>query len=418
MQKMELNIKKYGVLRNKLRIAKENHNLSLCYDIQHEMESLAKTDEDLTLYEKEFGDKPVKSKSQRGREISQMIFESELVDAYNVCSLSLDDYISLIDNIDDDSFQKIRLCKYFKIRFGKSIEIVRLEKEYGCSVDSSNFPIDVLLAKSSECERIFDRYSDNNVRLAVKASSAKDEYVKAYAQVKGISEDEAYQEHFRYCEKDKSSTIKETTTTMPKVIDSNFTSRPLVHSVYYGTGYIMVIEAKSEIEINKRKYPFSKILNFKVNDNPTIIQSPASYETKKSTSSMLGRALIGGILTGGVGAIVGAATAKSMTVQTAAVDSTTHHNYTIIINIDDISNPTEILEIKDSRSQQKVEEISGILNVIINNNKQKNILTPPVVHTQTNNTIADELIKLAELKKQGILTEEEFNHQKAKLLRS
>lgn len=184
------------------------------------------------------------------------------------------------------------------------------------------------------------------------------------------------------------------------------------HSVSYATGIVLVDDTLLEIQLNYKKYPFSKLLSFKVNDDVTTIQSPASYETKKSTSSMLGRALVGGLLTGGWGALVGAATAKSKTVQTQSSTSSSKHHYTIIINIDDTSSPIEMLDLADNH--QKVEEISCILNRILEKNKKTSIPTLAVA----NNSIADELKKLADLKKEGILTDEEFNQQKAKLLNS
>ncbi len=67
-----------------------------------------------------------------------------------------------------------------------------------------------------------------------------------------------------------------------------------------------------------------------------------------------------------------------------------------------------------------MKEVSGIKDIfsIILDMVDKNIAmqkNSPVIQ-QNSNSVADELAKLAKLKESGVLTEEEFNAQKAKLL--
>ena len=66
-------------------------------------------------------------------------------------------------------------------------------------------------------------------------------------------------------------------------------------------------------------------------------------------------------------------------------------------------------------------EAKDILSVIIDNAKQVQVSAPvaqPLIQQvpSSSSSIADELAKLAKLKADGILTEEEFQAQKAKLL--
>ena len=56
-----------------------------------------------------------------------------------------------------------------------------------------------------------------------------------------------------------------------------------------------------------------------------------------------------------------------------------------------------------------------MLTFIVYKNKQENLELEQ--HSLSNNSVADELLKLAELKKQGFLSEEEFLIQKQKLLK-
>ena len=66
-------------------------------------------------------------------------------------------------------------------------------------------------------------------------------------------------------------------------------------------------------------------------------------------------------------------------------------------------------------------EAKDILSVIIDNAKQVQVSAPavqPLIQQvpSSSSSVADELAKLAKLKADGILTEEEFQAQKAKLL--
>lgn len=64
-------------------------------------------------------------------------------------------------------------------------------------------------------------------------------------------------------------------------------------------------------------------------------------------------------------------------------------------------------------------QAKDLLSVIIDKSDNKNIYASPI-NNQNNGkitSVADELMKLAKLKSDGILTEEEFQAQKAKLLK-
>ena len=84
----------------------------------------------------------------------------------------------------------------------------------------------------------------------------------------------------------------------------------------------------SEISSSDAKimiFPVSEILSIEVvEDGHTVSQSTTTGKTEEKTSnaSMLGRAVVGGILLGGVGAVIGGATAKK-TGSTAETTNTT-----------------------------------------------------------------------------------------------
>lgn len=156
-----------------------------------------------------------------------------------------------------------------------------------------------------------------------------------------------------------------------------------------------------------------------------------SYEENGSGvfNKSIGGAVVGGLLFGGVGAIVGGNTAKatqnkeikSMSIK-ILLNSTS--NSTIILKIYEAGLGGAILETKKDADRMHYEglmkEVSGIKDIfsIILDIVDKNIAMQKAapISQQNTNSIADELAKLAKLKESGILSEDEFNAQKAKLL--
>ena len=157
-----------------------------------------------------------------------------------------------------------------------------------------------------------------------------------------------------------------------------------------------------------------------------------SYEENGSNvfNKSLGGAVVGGLLFGGVGAIVGGNTAKAtqnkeIRLMTIKILLKSTSNSTIILNIYEAGKDGAILETKKSEDQMLYEglmkEVSGIKDIfsIIIDIVDKDIAmqkTSINTRLQFNNGIADELTKLVKLKESGYLSEEEFNIQKTKLL--
>ena len=136
---------------------------------------------------------------------------------------------------------------------------------------------------------------------------------------------------------------------------------------------ILIFSEKSVIRIYNKAYKFSDILGYTVTDNKsTIIEGGNSSSiTTTSTGSLVGRAVVGGVLLGGVGAIAGATSAKKNieTISGNQIVSETH-NYTIHINVNDLSSP--IVSINTKSSEERTQEIIGVLNILINKNNTKN----------------------------------------------
>lgn len=115
---------------------------------------------------------------------------------------------------------------------------------------------------------------------------------------------------------------------------------------------ILVFDQAKKIVIHQREYDYSDILDFSVDGQP-------SYTTTTSTSSMIGRGIVGGVMLGGVGALAGAATSKKNT------NSEVHH-YSITIYLRNMQHPVEDYKALNLSIARQVE---GVLKIIIDSNQ-------------------------------------------------
>ena len=156
-------------------------------------------------------------------------------------------------------------------------------------------------------------------------------------------------------------------------------------------------------------YTYNSILQCEVVEDGVSI-------LKSSTTSTIGRSILGGILAGGVGAIIGGTTSsKAQNVEVSSLD------LKIIVN--DPKNPVykiNFLNFKVKKNSliykdyyPKIEHWHALISGLI---KQGSIEYDNSAKTHV--SIADELIKLKDLMDQGVITEEEFSNQKSILLGS
>lgn len=149
----------------------------------------------------------------------------------------------------------------------------------------------------------------------------------------------------------------------------------------------------------------------------------------KSAGRTVGGAIVGGVLMGGAGAVVGGLSGaskqnkeiKNMDIK-ILLRSTSRTS--CVLHFKDVD---RVLKTKDDADRRLYEtyvknanQAKDVLSVIIDNAKQASTpiaqpIAQPVV-APVSSSVADELAKLAKLKADGILTEEEFQAQKSKLL--
>ena len=139
----------------------------------------------------------------------------------------------------------------------------------------------------------------------------------------------------------------------------------------YGEGHI-VLSRDKKIYVNENTntlfiqgtgYKFNDILSYTIQDDAKTIHSGITSTTETNSGSMLGRAALGGVLFGNVGAIIGGTTA-SRTTHYGSMSSTDIHKYKVIITIDSLNSPMVTVDLDNN--QELMNKLSSVLNVILN----------------------------------------------------
>ena len=154
--------------------------------------------------------------------------------------------------------------------------------------------------------------------------------------------------------------------------------------------YIIYIKENSHNVLN-----YNDIISIEIIENGKVV-------FKKSTTRTVGGAIAGNLIAGGAEAVIGGLSS----------DTTVHKeikSITIKLLIRDPNNPSIELTLESLFRVKQATQIKDIINVIIDKINNKYL-------KETDISVADELIKLSDLKKQGILSEEEFIKQKNQIL--
>ena len=203
---------------------------------------------------------------------------------------------------------------------------------------------------------------------------------------------------------------------------SNFNATQKVVGVY--NLYTFAVDDKKRevayIEENQETFiPYDEIISVEVIEDNTVIAS-------KSTMRTIGGAVVGGALAGGAGAVVGGLSGNTNMKKKVKMVQ-------VKLRLRDISNPTLFINCFDYITMACGEEVKpdGMLGVIYRQGLEHaqqiadlvSVIIDDVDRSQkqgnnsnSSSSVADELAKLADLKAKGILTEEECNSLKSKLL--
>jgi hypothetical protein len=147
---------------------------------------------------------------------------------------------------------------------------------------------------------------------------------------------------------------------------------------HYICNEIFIFEESKKIIIEGNELDFNKILDFSTKDHSTNYYDKYSNSSGGvDTGSIIGRSAVGGLIGGAPGAIIGGVTANrkmdklDLEIRSVSYDLDRMNKYTsLYINIDDISNPKIEIRFKNNAvNEAKINEITSLLNVIINRNK-------------------------------------------------
>jgi len=167
----------------------------------------------------------------------------------------------------------------------------------------------------------------------------------------------------------------------------------------------------------------NKVVDYKDVLSVEIFEDGAAV-TKTSRSSQVGGVIVGGLALGGVGAIIGGLSAKQTTTESVK-------SIQLRLIIDDIATPLHDLVLmrgaevsrdflKYNEAMSQARQWHGILEVIImraDSEEHRKLLKPAGASVELpDRSVADEIAKLGALKEAGLLTIEEFQGQKSKLL--
>lgn len=138
--------------------------------------------------------------------------------------------------------------------------------------------------------------------------------------------------------------------------------KTIVIEQYNLNSEISVYEDTKSIFILGKKYAFKDVVSCTFSDSPQTVHGKMTAVTKSKNGSVIGRSIVGDVVAGPAGAVIGGTTAKKQTEFTQGNDRTVH-DYTVIINMDSISNP--IIRIHTGEDGKLTNEIVGLMNVVI-----------------------------------------------------
>jgi preprotein translocase subunit YajC len=202
----------------------------------------------------------------------------------------------------------------------------------------------------------------------------------------------------------------------------NFTATQKVIGID-GYAGLAIDEEREKICLSypRQKEQIYRIISYKVLLSSEIFEDGVTV-SKTMRGSQIGGALIGGVLLGGVGAIIGGLSGKTKTtgsVRKIDLRLTVNDTKSPIFDVTFLNKETKKDNPIYEQAIQSARHWHGLVEVLIKRadmeDKQKIASTPIIQHSSIA-SVADELKKLADLRDSGVLSDQEFQQQKLKLL--
>lgn len=176
---------------------------------------------------------------------------------------------------------------------------------------------------------------------------------------------------------------------------------------------------RSAVDSNPTIYSYSDLIEFEITQNGGSI---AKGVTKGKVSGHTGRAVVGGILFGPIGAVAGAAGKRKISSTTTTITSETCTSLQVRIRVADLGSPEIVIpfiksEVKTDSFIYKscislAKNLAATLAYVQSGKSEAELEKEAVQGIST----PDELQKFYNLKEAGVITEEEFEAKKKQLL--
>lgn len=129
---------------------------------------------------------------------------------------------------------------------------------------------------------------------------------------------------------------------------------------------VISFSAVGKIYITGNMYNMADILDYSVMNNSYLQEGAKEYKSKAGLGSTVARAAVGGVLTGGVGAVIGGTTGKRTTTERKIEDDKVIRDYSIMISLNDFKTPSVLLKINNDKV---LADLNGLFNTILLRNK-------------------------------------------------
>lgn len=130
---------------------------------------------------------------------------------------------------------------------------------------------------------------------------------------------------------------------------------------------IIIFDSYDIIVICGEKFSYRDIIGCTMTDSQSsITTSVTDGIISAKNGSVLGRAILGGIVGGGIGALAGAATSSKEVETRSEFNTVTNHSYMITIQLNNMQRP--IIKIVIDNDLSTVQEIMAIFTIILRKN--------------------------------------------------
>lgn len=129
---------------------------------------------------------------------------------------------------------------------------------------------------------------------------------------------------------------------------------------------VISFSSSDKIYITGNFYNMKDIINFEVVNNSFLQQGAKEYQSSTNLGSAVGRAIVGGVLTGGVGAIIGGTTGSRTISESKLEDDKIVQDYSVMVSLNSFKTPSILINVKNDKV---LADLCGLFRTILIKNK-------------------------------------------------